>query len=424
MDKVLAVVQYILNMGPTVILPITILILGLIFKIKFSKALKSGLTIGIGFVGINLVVNLLTTTLGPAAQAMVERFGLSLTIIDVGWPMTASATWASPVAPLLIPICLIVNLILIYFNKTKTLNIDLWNYWHFIVAGATGYIVTGSYVWAIICAIIMECLVLYTADKTAPYVQEFYGLEGICLPTGSTTSFAPLGYLVGKLVEKIPGINKLNADPESIQKRFGIFGEPMMMGIILGLILGTLAGYEVSEIFNVGMSMGAVMFLMPRMVKILMEGLVPISEAVRDFLQEKYEGRDLYIGLDAALATGHPSVLSTALILVPITLFLAVILPGNKVLPFGDLATIPFYVAFIVCFRKGNIVQSVITGTIVLAISLFMATNYAPVHTELLQQANMMPKGAAIVSSIDTGGNLFKWAILKLSQLVSGIGIF
>ena len=156
MDKVLAVVQYILNMGPTVILPITILILGLIFKIKFSKALKSGLTIGIGFVGINLVVNLLTTTLGPAAQAMVERFGLSLTIIDVGWPMTASATWASPVAPLLIPICLIVNLILIYFNKTKTLNIDLWNYWHFIVAGATGYIVTGSYVWAIICAIIME----------------------------------------------------------------------------------------------------------------------------------------------------------------------------------------------------------------------------------------------------------------------------
>ena len=424
MDKVLAVVQYILNMGPTVILPITILILGLIFKIKFSKALKSGLTIGIGFVGINLVVNLLTTTLGPAAQAMVERFGLSLTIIDVGWPMTASATWASPVAPLLIPICLIVNLILIYFNKTKTLNIDLWNYWHFIVAGATGYIVTGSYVWAIICAIIMECLVLYTADKTAPYVQEFYGLEGICLPTGSTTSFAPLGYLVGKVVEKIPGINKLNADPDSIQKRFGIFGEPMMMGIILGLILGTLAGYEVSEIFNVGMSMGAVMFLMPRMVKILMEGLVPISEAVRDFLQEKYEGRDLYIGLDAALATGHPSVLSTALILVPITLFLAVILPGNKVLPFGDLATIPFYVAFIVCFRKGNIVQSVITGTIVLAISLYMSTNYAPVHTELLQQANMMPEGAAIVSSIDTGGNLFKWAILKLSQLVSGLGIF
>lgn len=32
-----------------------------------------------------------------------------------------------------------------------------------------------------------------------------------------------------------------------------------------------------------GINMGAVMFLMPRMVKILMEGLIPISESVRDF---------------------------------------------------------------------------------------------------------------------------------------------
>ncbi len=183
----------------------------------------------------------------------------------------------------------------------------------------------------------------------------------------------------------------------------------MMMGIILGIILGALAGYDVAGIFNVGISMGAVMLLMPRMVRILMEGLIPISESIRDFLQAKYGDRELYIGLDAAVATGHPAVISTALILVPITLFLAVILPGNKVLPFGDLATIPFYMAFIVCFRKGNIVQSVITGTIVIAISLYMATNFADVHTQLLQQANMMPKGTTMVTSIDTGGNLLKW---------------
>lgn len=424
MDTLLQVVQYVLNMGATVILPITILILGLIFKIKFTTALKSGLTIGIGFVGIGLVVNLLTGTLGPAAQAMVERFGLHLTIIDVGWPTTASATWASPVAPIIIPVCLIVNLILIYFKFTKTLDIDIWNYWHFIVAGAFGYIVTDSLVWAVICAIIMEILVLFTADRTAKITTEFYGLEGVVLPTGSTTSFAPLGWVVGKVVEKIPVIGNLHADTDTIQKRFGIFGEPMMMGIILGSILGILAGYDVAKIFNTAISMGGVMFLMPRMVKILMEGLIPVSEAIRDYLQERYAGRDLYIGLDAALATGHPAVLSTALILVPITLFLAVILPGNHVLPFGDLATIPFYIAFIVGFRKGNIVQSVITGTIVIALSLYMATWAAPVHTELLSQAHMLPKDATMVSSLDAGGNLYKFAIIKLSELVKAIGLF
>lgn len=404
MKTLLDVVQYVLNMGATVILPITILVLGLIFKIKFTKALKSGLTIGIGFVGIGLVVNLLTGTLGPAAQAMVERFGLHLTIIDVGWPTTASATWASPVAPIIIPVCLIVNLILIYFKFTKTLDIDIWNYWHFIVAGAFGYIVTDSLIWAVICAIIMEVIVLFTADRTAKITTEFYGLDGVVLPTGSTASFAPLGWLVGKVVEKIPVIGNLHADTDTIQKRFGIFGEPMMMGIILGAILGILAGYDVAKIFNTAISMGGVMFLMPRMVKILMEGLIPVSEAIRDYLQERYAGRDLYIGLDAALATGHPAVLSTALILVPITLFLAVILPGNHVLPFGDLATIPFYIAFIVGFRKGNIVQSVITGTIVIALSLYMATWASPVHTELLSQAHMLPEGATQVSSLDAGG--------------------
>jgi PTS system galactitol-specific IIC component len=135
-------------------------------------------------------------------------------------------------------------------------------------------------------------------------------------------------------------------------------------------------------------------------------------------LQKKYAGRELYIGIDAAVSVGHPSVMATALILVPITIFLAVILPGNKVLPFGDLATIPFYMAFIVGFRKGNIVHSVITGTILIAISLFMATNFADVHTAMMANADFnMPNGMTQISSLDMGGNLFNWLILKFAEL-------
>jgi len=420
--SLMEIVQYVLSLGPTVIIPLAILTIGLIFGTGFKKALKSGLTIGIGFVGINLVIGLLSDNLGPAAQQMVERFGLELTVIDMGWPAAAAAAWASPIAAISIPIIIAVNIIMILTKTTKTLNIDLWNYWHFIAGGATGYILTNNWFFAILCVILMEVMTLFIADKTAPMVQEFYQLEGVSLPTASTASFAPLGMIVGTLVERIPGINKLHADPESIQKRFGIFGEPMMMGVIIGAILGILAGYDVGGIINMGISMGAVMFLMPRMVKIIMEGLIPVSEAARNLLQTKYGDRDLYIGLDAAVAVGHPSVMATALILVPITLFLAVTLPGNKVLPFGDLATIPFLVAFIVGNRKGNIIHSVITGTIVMAFCLYMATNFAPVFTEMLIQAKFtMPEGVAQASNLDTGGNLLNWAILKLSQLLSGI---
>ncbi len=52
----LKIVQYVMNLGPTVILPLTITIIGIIFGQGFKKAFKSGITIGIGFVGINLVI--------------------------------------------------------------------------------------------------------------------------------------------------------------------------------------------------------------------------------------------------------------------------------------------------------------------------------------------------------------------------------
>lgn len=421
--NLLEVVQYMLNLGPTVMLPISITIIGLIFRQKLGKAIKSGITIGIGFVGINLVIGLLVDNLGPAAQAMVNRFGLHLTVIDGGWPSAAAGTWGSPVAAMIIPLALAVNLVMIFTKTTKTMDIDIWNYWHFGAAAATVYIVTGgNWIISIIAAIVYEVVVLKVADWTAPMCRDFYGLEGISLPTGSTASFAPIGILLGKTMGKIPVIKDLHADPETIQKRFGIFGEPMMMGLVLGIVLGILAGFDAAHILKIGMAMGGVMLLLPRMVKILMEGLIPVSESVREFLKAKAGNRDLNIGLDAALAVGHPAVMSTALILVPITIVLAVVLPGNKVLPFGDLATIPFCVAFIVGSTRGNIIHSVLAGTILMAGSLYMATDFAPVYTDMLRAAHFtFPEGVTQMSNFDTGGNLFNWIALKIGQLIAAL---
>jgi PTS system galactitol-specific IIC component len=319
---------------------------------------------------------------------------------------------------LVIPVGLVVNIIMLVTKTTKTMDIDLWNYWHFTFCGAFVYSLSGSLAQALIAAVIFEIVVLKIADWTAPLLEEYFELPGISVPTGSTVSYAPIGIPLVWLIQKIPGIKDLHADPDTIQKRFGIFGEPIFMGLILGCVLGGLAGYDLGKIVKVGVAMGAVMFLMPRMVKILMEGLIPISESAREFLNKKFGEKDVYIGLDAAVAIGHPSVIATALILVPITIFLAVILPGNKVLPFGDLATIPFIVCFIVGTARGNIVHSVIAGTVVMAMSLYMATDVAVFHTQMAVDAHFkMPEGTNLISSIDQGGNLIHWLIYKLFAL-------
>ncbi|PHM05298.1 PTS transporter subunit IIC [Lactiplantibacillus plantarum] len=417
--KVLSdVVQSIINVGPSVMLPIIIFIVGLIFRVKPGKALTSGITVGIGMIGINLVINLLTTSVGPAAQAMVKRFGFHLTIIDAGWPAVSAGTWAQPISAIMIPIILVVNVGLILLNLTKTLDIDIWNYWHMIAAAATAYVVTKNWWFAILCGIIYEIAVLIIADKTAPKVAEFYGLDGISFPTGSASAYGLLGIPIGWVVSKIPGIRKWDVDPQTIQKRFGVFGEPMVMGIVIGMLLAALGGYSVPNILKLGMSMGGVMFLMPRMVKILMEGLIPIQEGAQKLLQEKYGNRKIYLGMDAALSTGSPATLATGLLMVPITLFLAIILPGNRVLPFGDLATIPFFAALIVPSRKGNIVHSVLSATIVMVFALLMATDFGPTLTSMMHGIVAFPKGASEVTNLDTGGNILNWLILKLSQLV------
>ncbi|ALX49982.1 galactitol-specific PTS transporter subunit IIC [Lentibacillus amyloliquefaciens] len=410
-------IQGFLDLGATVILPVVIFILGMLFGQKPGKAFRSGLTIGVAFVGIFLVVDLLVNNLGPAAQGMVDRLGVELNVIDVGWPATSSIAWASAVAAFIIPLGLVVNVAMLLTKTTKTMNVDIWNFWHYTFMAAVVYTISGSMVQGLIAAVIFQIVALKVADWTAPMVSDFYELPGVSIATGSTISYAPGIWLV-QLIQKIPGLNKLNADPDTIQKRFGIFGESIFIGLFLGAAIGALAGYSVGDIIDIGMSMAAVMVLMPKMVKILMEGLMPVSESAREWLNKHFGDKEIYIGLDAAVLLGHPSVISTALILVPITVLLAVILPGNALLPFGDLATIPFVVAFIVGAARGNIVHSVIVGTIMIALSLYMATDIANVFTQMAQNAEFdMPEGSAKISSIDQGGNLINWIIWRFFEL-------
>ncbi|MEJ7464425.1 PTS transporter subunit IIC, partial [Staphylococcus saprophyticus] len=86
---------------------------------------------------------------------------------------------------------------------------------------------------ALVAAAIFQIVCLKVADWTAPMMSEFYDLPGVSIATGSTISYVPGIFLV-KGIQKIPGLNKLHADPDTIQKRFGAFGESIFVGLVLG----------------------------------------------------------------------------------------------------------------------------------------------------------------------------------------------
>ncbi|MIG38430.1 PTS galactitol transporter subunit IIC [Salmonella enterica subsp. enterica] len=411
------VVQYVLGFGPTVLLPLVLFFLALFFKVKPAKALRSSLIVGIGFVGIYAIFDILTSNVGPAAQAMVERTGISLPVVDLGWPPLAAITWGSPIAPFVIPLTMLINVAMLALNKTRTVDVDMWNYWHFALAGTLVYYSTGSFVLGLSAAAIAAIVVLKLADWSAPLVAKYFGLEGISLPTLSSVVFFPIGLLFDKIIDKIPGVNRIHIDPENVQKKMGIFGEPMMVGTILGVLLGIIAGYDFKHILLLGISIGGVMFILPRMVRILMEGLLPLSEAIKKYLNAKYPGRDdLFIGLDIAVAVGNPAIISTALILTPISVFIAFLLPGNKVLPLGDLANLAVMASMIVLACRGNIFRAMITAIPVIVADLWIATKIAPFITGMAKDVNFkMAEGSSgQVSSFLDGGNPFRFWLLEI----------
>ncbi len=78
-------------------------------------------------------------------------------MIDVGWPATSSIAWASSVAAFIIPLGIIVNVVLLVTKVTKTMNVDIWNFWHYtFTAAMVSYAGSGSIWQALLAAVIFQ----------------------------------------------------------------------------------------------------------------------------------------------------------------------------------------------------------------------------------------------------------------------------
>lgn len=423
---------FVTDLGAAAALPFVIFLFAVLIRQPAGDALRSAVKIGVGFIGINLVVGVLFTYVGPASQALAGRFDVDLTVIDVGWPSTAAIAFGAQVGAFAIPVGLAVNVLLVAVGLTKTLNIDLWNYWHIAFTGALVAIVADSFAAGLVTAGIHMAILLALADWSAPLIQRYYGYSGISLPHGTSVPYVLFAIPMNALFERIPGLRTAKADPESIRRRFGVFGEATVLGVILGVLIGALAfGFDDPRadsiaILQLAINLGAVMLLLPRMVAVLMEALIPISEAAQRMVKKRFPNREIYIGLDSAIAIGAPAVIATSLLLVPITLLLAIVLPGNRVLPLVDLATIPFIVAMMVPIFRGNILRSVIGGTFVMGLGLYIATAMSGVMTEAADRVGFdaAQSGAEGISSLVDGGNPLSYLIVQAGRMEwAGIGL-
>lgn len=425
MQTLLNIVQGFLNIGAVAMLPIFITIMGLIFGMKFFKALKNGLLVGIGFQGISLVLNFMMSALNPVMEFFGSTGSGSATfnIVDVGWASLSAAAWVFPLAAVVLPLGFLLNFLLIKLKATKTLNVDVWNYWHFIFSAAIVYYMVlaagGSVVLASVLALVVALLCSYLAcwigDKIAPAWQKQFGLEGTtCTTIYYICTYVPINWLVNKFLNLFPALDKIDIDPEKVQEKLGPIGEPAILGFIVGAILALISKQSVVSIIQIGMGISVAIVLLPRMVSLLMEGMSPISVAAQEFMAKKLgKDREIYIGMDIALGVGDSTAITASLILIPITIGLAFILPGNHFFPTATLGAIIYITALGAMSSGGKLIRTLVMGLAFAVYHLYALNFLAPLCT--------MVMGSSGVVEVAAGTQTSAFALESLINLIIGV---
>ncbi|WP_276894720.1 PTS transporter subunit IIC [Hallella bergensis] len=423
--------SYIISLGASVMMPIIFTVIGLCIGMKFGKALRSGLYVGVGFVGLGIVTALLTSNFGDPLTLISQIYHLQLNVFDMGWPAAAAVAYNTAVGALIIPICLGINFLMLITKTTRTVNIDLWNYWHFAFIGAVVYFVFDqSLAWGYFAAIVCYIITLVMADLTADKFQGYYeGLDGISVPQPFCQSFVPFTLCIDWVLEKIPGFNKLDVDAEGLKKKFGVLGEPLVLGVIVGALIGLVAQLEVKRVLFLGVTMGAVMELIPRITKLFIDGLMPISDKTKDIVEKRFHGKRVFIGMSPALVIGHPTSLVCTLLLIPTYLVISVVLPGNQFLPLASLAGLFYLFPIMLPYTKGNVVRTYIIGLVALLVGLWFVTDMAPDFTKAAasvfaatgDKAADVPDGF-MAGSMDFASSLLGYIIYAATKYAKMIG--
>lgn len=418
MEVLTNVVNFFLGLGAPVFVPIIMIIAGICVGMKVSEAISSGITLGVAFAGMNLLITFMKDSITPAAQDIMLHTGISLPVIDGGWSTMATISWAWPYAFLMFPLLILVNVAMILLKKTNTINADLWNVWLKIFTAVAVVYITKSVLLAFVVAAVQIIVELKSADIHQHRIEKATGIPGVTV-THTTLLFGAVLYPFAWLLRKIPFLNK-EFDAQALRDKFGIFAENHVMGFLLGCLFGVLARYGVAETLMLGVKAAASMTLFPVVAKYFMQALAPISEAISEFMNKKFAGRTLFVGLDWPILGGCNEIWIAILWSIPILLVFSMFLPGNMILPFAGLMSASLALpAFLV--SRGNLLQMLILCVIGAPAFLWVGTAFAPVITDLaMATGSVALESGELISNSLINGPVFTYAISHIFLALKG----
>lgn len=411
----------IIQLGAAPMMFLLVSLVAILMGIKVSKAVEGGLKLGIAITGVGAVIQLLVGSFAPALQSFARSTGIELTIIDVGWAPLAAITWGSAYTLFFLFILILLNLVLLKMDKTNTLDVDIFNSWHLSFTGLLVLHYSDNLLLATLFVALLGILKFLNADLMKPTFNDLLNM-----PEGNPTTTTHLNFLINPLIMVVdqlinaifPNLDQYDVDAAELNEKIGFLGSRFAIGAYLGVFVGLLGGYSVAATLNLAFISAASLELFAVIGKWFVEGVEPISQGMTDFLSKRLNDRSFNIGIDWPFLASRPEMWAVANILAPIVFLVALILPGNNILPMGGIILTSLTPALLIISR-GMIIRMLITGVFMLPLFLWSSTAIAPFVTDMTQSVGAMPPGITenfLISHSTLGSPLEKLLAILIGQ--------
>lgn len=380
--------------GASVSVPVIIFIIAIAMRAKPSKAFRSALLAGVALTGFSLMINAYMPTISGIVDKMVTNTGINLPVLDVGWQACALVAYSTKIGMAFLVVAIVLQLVLFITKWTDIfMPSDLWNTYSFMLWGSTLYLATKNAWLSMGLMILMNLYVLLFAEILAPCFSSYYNYPGCALTAPHHAEGVPFYILVNFIMNKL-GLNKINLNLSNVQKKLGLFGEPMVLGLFVGFILGFIGNIHAlgelatwGEIATAAISTAAIMAIFPKIASLFAAAFTLLTESTKDAAKKHGKGRDWYLAVNDATGYGEPATIMVGTLMIPIMLLLAFTLPGNRALIMVDLIAMPYCMIPMISISKGNMLKTLIGTILYFSLALYvwgwMAELYTAVAVEV-----------------------------------------
>lgn len=381
------------DLGAAPLMFILLSLLAMLMRVKPSSAIEGGLKLAIALTGIGAVIDILTGNFAPALKDFVKSTGIELSVTDVGWAPLATITWGSAYTLFFLFILVLINIVMLIWNKTNTLDVDIFNFWHLSIIGLLVMHYSDNLLLATLLVIMLGVMKFINSDLMKPTFNDLLDMPDTNPTTTTHLNFMlnPLIMVFDKLFDKLlPFIDKYDFDAAQLNEKIGFWGSKFAIGVYLGAFVGILGQQSVQTTFTLAFIGGVSLELFSVVGTWFISAVEPLSKGITNFLSAKMKGRQFFIGIDWPFVAARPEMWAAANVIAPIMLGIALILPGNKLLPLGGIIAIGLTPALLVVTR-GKILRMIIIGSIMVPVFLWSGTAIAPFVTETAKSVGAFP---------------------------------